>query len=134
MKHIPASILVTSVAAVLMFASTSQATDPLVIACRKTVPQVRFAAERIATALGRSKSKCAAVELRESPGRADIVLISSAEDAKRAKALLGKLSIDAAIKPQGFRIARGAGKTLCVVACDAAGAMYVDKDIKIAER
>jgi len=129
MKHIVSLISTTCISVVLTIASACPAVDQVVIAYRKGIPQTDFAADRIAKALERSKLKCVVVDLASSPKTADIAVIIGAADAKVAGSLLGKLSVDAAIKPQGFRIARGAGKTLCVLACDTAGAMYGGLDL-----
>ncbi|MBL7220058.1 MAG: carbohydrate-binding family 6 protein [Phycisphaerae bacterium] len=129
MKHIVSLTSTICVAVVLTIALACPAADRVVIAYRKGVPQADFAAGRIAKALERLKLKCVVVDLASSPKIADIAIIIGDDDSKLARSLLGKLTVNAGIKPQGFRISRGAGKTLCVLACDTAGAMYGGLDV-----
>ena len=128
MRHHGAWGLVVCVAIVLTITSASPAAGAVVVTYRKGVPRADFAAGRIAKALERSKRKCVTVDLSKSPKAADIAIIIGANDSNLAAGLLGKLTVDESIEPQGFRIVRSGGK-LCVLAGDASGAMYGGLDL-----
>jgi hypothetical protein len=128
MKHFSVWIISVSLATVLTVASACPAAEAIVVAYRKGVPQADFAAGRIVKAIELAGSKVVTVDLARSTKKADIAIVIGSDDSKLSKGLLGKLTVDASIKPQGFSIAR-AGKTLCVLAGDASGAMYGGLDI-----
>jgi hypothetical protein len=129
MKHIFASVLAACVGVVLTATSVCSAAGQVTLAYRKGLPQTDFAAAQIAKALQRSNTKCVTVDLTKSPKTADIAIVIGPDDAKLAKALLGKLTLSSGITPQGYNIARGSAQTICILASKPIGAMYGGLDI-----